>query len=189
MTTDPAIVDHLHEPVYRVVRRNWQNPLDTSFSQRKAADNRWNTDRFPALYCCCSVPVARAVTLDVFRYSGVEPTDLLPGFRPKLAEVSWSGPVVDVVSANGVKAAGFPDRYPAGTTKDETRQSATAWHGKGLLGVVCRSASLSRRGVSSWREPHQPWGEVALFVDNCTNFPSLIGSRDDLDWLRLDVTK
>ncbi len=183
MTSDPAFLDHVHEPVYRVVRRSWPNPLDASFSQRVAIDNRWNTDGFPALYCCCSVQVARAVTLDVFRYAGVDLSDLLPSMQPQLCEISWSGLVVDVASSEGVKAAGFPDTYPAGISKQETRQVATEWHNKGLLGVVCRSASLSKRGVSRWSGRHEPWGELAIFVENCPHPPSLVGFRDDLDWL------
>ncbi len=184
MTSDPALFDHLHEPIYRVVRRSWPNPLDASFSQQRAIDNRWNTGGFPALYCCCSLPVARAVALDVLRFAGVEPSDLLPSRQPQLYEISWSGPLVDVASSEGVKAAGFPETYPAGVSKQETRRSATDWHSKGLLGVVCRSASLSRRGVTVWRGRHEPWGELVIFVENCLRLPSLTGSRDDLDWLQ-----
>ena len=102
MTNGPVLFDHSHQPVYRVVRRSWRNPLDATFSQRPTADNRWNTNRFPALYCCCSVTVARAVALDVLRYAGIELTDLRPDVQPRLVEISWSGEVVDVATAAGV---------------------------------------------------------------------------------------
>ncbi len=184
MTNGPVLFDHSHQPVYRVVRRSWRNPLDATFSQRPSADNRWNTNSFPALYCCCSVTVARAVALDVLRYAGIELTDLRPDVQPRLVEISWSGEVVDVATASGVQAAGFPGTYPSGVSKQDTRRAASQWHRMGLLGVVCRSASLSRKGLSVWHGQHESWGEVAVFVNNGSLSPSAIAAREDLDWLK-----
>lgn len=177
----PVLRAHRHKPVYRVVRSGWANPLNASYSQQKP-NNRWNTRDFPALYCCCSEKVARFVARDVLKFSGVVFEDLQPAGRPALLEVSWSGRVVDVASAKGIAAIAFPPNYPVGTSREETRAAATKWHEAGFQGVVCRSASLSRQGFSNWREPHQPWGELAIFVQNTRKGPQLLGIREHREW-------
>lgn len=181
-------IDHTHLPVYRVIRRGWTDPLDSSFS-RSQSDNRWNTADFPALYCCCSEPVARAVTLDIFRFAGIELTDLHPQARPQLAEIRWQGRVANMASPEGIQAAGFPANYPAEVSKRQTREYAAAWYQAEMEGVVCRSASLFRQGLRHWVEPHQRWSELAIFPQPSATLPSLIRRRDDLDWLiRSDVS-
>jgi len=135
-------MDHSHSPLYRVVRQNCSDPLDISHSRRRHGDYRWNTPEFPALYCCCSEWVARAVALDHLRFAGVDLSDLQPGARPQLVEVEWSGKVIDAASAGGVASAGFPRDYPEGVRKDQTRRSAVEWHSTGAEGVVYRSAAL-----------------------------------------------
>ena len=182
--TGPLLVDHGHL-VYRVIRQRWQDPLDASHS-RGRTDNRWNTQAFPALYACCSERVARAVALDVFRLSGVELEDLNADVRPALVDIIWSGTVVDVASADGVIAAGFPPTYPAGISVGETQHAATAWHRAGLEGIVCRSASLARFGFAEWKDPHPPWGEIAIFPQNAKHAPHRRRRRADLDWLRAE---
>lgn len=176
--TDHRSVAHTHEPIYRVVRAGWADSLDASFSQR-AADNRWNTFEFPALYCCCGLPTARAVTRDILRLAGVEVEDLQPAFRPRLVEVRWTGEVVDVVSAEGVASAGLPPSYPDGVSKVHTRRLATEWHSAGSQGVVCRSASLWRMGLTDWSGDCTRTGEIVLFVQNCRTPPAKVGHRDD----------
>ncbi len=178
---DTRTVAHRH-PVYRVVRAGWRDPLAVAFSQR-AVSNRWNTPEFPALYCCCSDRVARAVTRDILRIAGVEVDDLQPAYRPRLVEIGWQGEVVDIASAEGISAAGFPAAYPEGTTKVETRRRASAWHDEGNEGVLCRSASLWRLGFADWTGSHPRWAELAIFVENCRRQPEKTGQRDDLAWL------
>jgi RES domain-containing protein len=173
---------HDRRQIYRVVRAGWETPLDTTFSQQ-AADSRWNTAKFPALYCCCSVHVARAVARDLFRYAGVEPADLQPAYRPRLIEVDWTGQLVDMASNRGIEAAGFPPSYPAGVDKSRTREAAVSWHEEGSEGVVCRSASLWRLGMRDWKEPRHRWSELAIFVDAARDEPRQTGQRDDLEWL------
>ena len=182
--TGPLLVAHGHL-VYRVIRQRWENPLDASHSSRRT-DNRWNTQAFRALYACCSERVARAVARDVFRLSGVELDDLNADVRPALVEITWSGTLVDVASVDGVIAAGFPPAYPAGVSVIETQRAATAWHTAGLEGVVCRSASLARFGFSEWKDPHPPWGEIAIFPQNAKHTPRRRRRRVDLDWLRAE---
>jgi hypothetical protein len=176
------LVSHGHQPIYRVVRAGWTDPLDASFSQT-APDNRWNTREFPALYCCCGLEVARAVTRDILRFAGVEVEDLQPGFRPRLVEIEWAGQVVDVVSPEGVAAAGFPDSYPEGVSKRHTRELAAEWHRQAAEGVVCRSASLHRLGVSGWSGGCARCGELALYVESCATPPRKLRHRDDVGWL------
>lgn len=172
------------EPLFRVVRAGWPDPLDASFSQM-APENRWNSADFPALYCCSSESVARAIALDVLRFAGIDLEDLQPAWRPRLVEIAWTGEAVDVASAKGVSAAGFPPDYPAHVSKEITRRAAAAWHRRGDEGVLCRSASLWRLGFSGWNGPPSNWSEIALFVRNCRVSPALAGSRDDYDWLFL----
>jgi len=175
------LVQHSHQPICRVVRRVWRDPLDSSCSQTRS-DNRWNTAEFPALYCCCCERVARAVTLDVLRLAGLVLDDLLSAYQPQLVEASWAGRVADVSSAEGVAAAGFPPGYPGGVSKERTRSFATACHEAGVEGIMCRSASLAKMGFSTWEGPHERWGEVAVFTQNCQRPPALLRRRGDLDW-------
>lgn len=181
--TGPIVSEHRHIPIYRVVRRSWADPLDSSWSQ-SAPDNRWNTPEFPALYCCCSPAVARAVTLDIFRYSGIELSDLRPAFHPQLVEIEWRGWLVDLTSPEDLAAAEYPAEYPAGSPKTVTRASATAWHRDGREGVLWRSASLARQGLQHWRGNHQRWSELAIFVRNSAVRPLLLRRREDLEWLK-----
>ena len=74
------LISHNHDPVFRVIRKNWGDPLDASFSQNNA-DNRWSTVDFPALYCCCSEQGSVAVAEDVFAYAAVHLSDLQPEYR------------------------------------------------------------------------------------------------------------
>jgi len=180
----PLLTPHEHQPVYRVVRKHWSDPLDVSHSQTRG-DNRWNTAAFPALYCCCSPRVASAVVLDVFRLAGIELADLKPEARPELIEVSWAGDVVDVASPEGVLAAGFPIEYPERVSREQTRRAAFDWHRQRLQGVLCRSASLCHLGFTSWEGKHQPWGELAIFTQNSPAHPRLVKRRDDLGWLSM----
>jgi RES domain-containing protein len=179
---EPVLIDHRHEPIYRVVRSGWADPLDASFS-RSATDRRWNHAGFPALYCCCGEAVARAVALDVLRYAGIELEELQPQARPELTEIRWQGEVVDVTTPEGVTAAGLPSAYPRGVDRDRTRSLGESWHGRGRAGVVCRSASLSKLGFDAWHGDHRRWSEIALFVENALRPPKLVRRRTDLDWI------
>lgn len=183
----PRTFVHDHQPIYRVVRRGWSDPLDSSFSRRRD-DRRWNTPDFPALYCCCSEVVARDVTRDLLLEAAVEPEDLQPDLRPQLVEIGWRGEVVDVVTEEGVAEAGFPMDYPAGVVLADTQEAAKVWHQKAAEGVCCRSASVHRRGRASWSEEHEVFGEVAIYPDNAEEAPRLLSRRGDLDWLRITGT-
>ncbi len=168
--------------LFRVVRRGWADPLNTSFS-RGAGNHRWNDAGFEALYCCGSERVARAVTLDVLRFAGVVAADLREDYRPQLIEIRWAGSLIDLYSAPGLAAAGFPEQYPEGMSKEQTRLAASGWHAAGEQGICCRSASLSRMGQRQWPEPAASGCEVALWAANWKTPPKLIRRRRDEDWL------
>jgi len=180
---DRAVVSHRHAPLYRVVKAGYRDPLDATYSQRNA-DRRWNTEAFPALYCCCSTGVARAVALDIHRIAGLELEDLQPDVHPQLAEIEWRGDVVDMVTERGVVAAGFTPAYPHAVDRAATRAAAERWHAAGAEGVCARSASLDRRGFGAWRGDHRRYGETAIYVENVTSTPLLRRRRDDVRWLR-----
>lgn len=180
----PLVVNHRHWPLYRVVRASWAEPLDASYSQ-VYANRRWNTADFPALYCCCSVRVARAVVRDLMGQGALTVDDLQPSHRPQLVEIRWHGRVVDVASAGGVEAADLPADYPAEVSKAQTRQRARDWlrSDETIEGVVCRSKSLHRLGFDAWVEDHEDWAELAIFVQTSDVQPSLLNTRDHLSWL------
>jgi RES domain-containing protein len=174
---------HDHVPIYRVVRRSWADPIDASFSRRPGTNNRWNTREFPALYCCCSGEVAKAVANDVFRVTGSTLADLQEGAYPQLVEIQWQSDPVDMTVEVAIVAAGFPRDYPIGVEYAQTQGAAVKWHAAGATGVVCRSASMSRLGFTDWRGDHAKWGEIAIYPDNCGSKPALLQRRSDLDWL------
>jgi RES domain-containing protein len=176
-------IRHDHVPIYRVVRRGWPEPLDTTFSQQANVDNRWNTADFPALYCCCSPSVARAIVKDVFHLAGVDLEDLQEDARPQLVEIHWTGEVVDMVSDSAIISAGFESEYPGGSERSQTRQAAVEWHQQGAEGILCRSASVGRLGFARWEGDHQPWSELAIFAQNAVVPPAVLKRRSDLAWL------
>jgi RES domain-containing protein len=179
--SEPLVTHHIHVPVYRVVPREFKEPLDASYSQQ-TTDRRWNTPEFPALYCCCCELVAQSIVLDIYRVYAFRATDLQPSSVPQLLEIRWSGHVVDVATSVGVAALGLDPAYPDRTPKDETRRLAIEWHAQGREGVVCRSASMARSGHRNWNAPHERWGELAVFVRNCSQPPILSGIREDSRW-------
>ncbi len=170
-------------PLYRVVRRGWKNPLDASFSQ-KTADRRWNTADFPALYCCSSSKVARAVTIDLFRFAGLQMEDLKPEVRPQLVELAWTGRLVDMATEKGVDAAGFPATYPSGVCRQKTRSAAVRWHTNRWEGVLGRSASLHRLRFSNWSGTPEIWSEIAIFSQRTKTQPRLIRRVSGTGWMR-----
>lgn len=171
------------------MQQGWGDPTDSSYSQT-VDDNRWNTRAFPALYCCCSRRVARGVVQERFG-NDIVLEDLNPEVMPDLAQITWTGEVVDVASPKGSRANGFSRRYPEGATIADCQRAAASWHGDGLEGVLCRSASLHRLGAESkWASDHQAWGEVAIFTDISRTKPMEVGRHAGPEWLApsLDVT-
>jgi len=173
---------HDHVPVYRVVRQGHRNALDASFSQT-SNDNRWNTREFPVLYCCCGIRVARAIVRDLFRFAGVESSELRAGWRPKLVAIEWSGEVVDASSSKGLAAARLAPDYPLGADRARTRALAVRWREAGCEGVVARSASLFKLGVRRFEGDHAEWSELAIFIDVAKTAPVPADVQPKGKWL------
>jgi hypothetical protein len=141
--------------------------------------------RFPALYCCCSEAVVRAIVRDIFRVAGVDVADLQEGAQPQLVEIDWTGEPIDMITGAAILDAGFTADYPIHSDHLQTQHAATKWHEAGAPGVLCRSASLARFGFSDWTGHHARWSELTVYTDNSSPRPSLLRRRDDLDWLGL----
>jgi len=109
--------------------------------------------------------------------------DLQPSRMPELIEIAWAGEAVDIAYPDGIADAGFAPTYPAGVEQAETQIKGVQWHDQRAKGVVCRSASRMRRGFQEWSGEHEPWAELAIFVENARQMPRLIRRRPDLDWL------
>lgn len=186
--TAPRLVRHSH-PLYRVAPRSWRDPLDATFSMSDP-DNRWNTPEFPALYCCCSIRVARENVRDKFRRSSLTIDDLQQRQMPTLVELDWSGTLVDCASPQGLSVAGLPGAYPEGASKEDCRALAAEWHVAGLQGVLARSAAVWRNGTAhGWQGKHSGWSEAAIFVRNARRSPQLVRRKRDLNWLHGSTAK
>ncbi len=144
MTPREKIVAHGHVPLFRVLRAGHANPLDASHSRFRPG--RWNTRGFAALYTCCSEFSARAVARDRLRLAAVEVNELQPAARPQLSELAWSGPVVDVASAEGIEAAGFAPGYPTGVEPTPRRSPGRR---NGSAGGARESSAAGPRSPAS----------------------------------------
>ena len=177
------LLDHDHEPVYRIAFRWYENPLDASYS-RRALDHRWNPpNSYDVLYTSCSERVARSVLRDRFRLSAAMIGDLTEDRLPQLCEIEWRGSAVDVISISGIDAAGFEQDYPKGVERAVTQAKGAEWFQEGLEAIVARSMSLVRLGSTDWSGEHIDWAELAIFVDNVQMRPVLRRRREDLEWL------
>jgi len=176
------LVQHDHVPLFRVARRGWTDPLDTTFAQQQS--NRWNfVGGLAVLYTCCSVEVARAVVTDIFSFSALTLNDLRPEMRPVLVEVFWRGAAIDLASVEGLVEAGFPLNYPEGVEYSVTQPFAEAWSKLGAEAILCRSASVWRQGHRGWMGSHEPWSELAILTGTAKNSPRTGPIRETEEWL------
>lgn len=134
------------------------------------------------LYTACSSTVALGLARDRFATGLIDPEDLMPGDQPELAEIQWSGVVVDVASTAGVAAAGFVPSYSSGVDHAIAQQTGLSWHGARHEGVLCRSASLARLGMTAWSGPCTAYAETATFTEVCTVNPEQVNRRRFADW-------
>lgn len=163
--------------LYRVLRREHTTFLATEPS-RRVADNRWNTEAFGALYCCSSEAVVRAIVNDRLKKGALFIDDLAEGVRPRVVGILWGGSPVDVVTPQGIAAAGLPAAYPTGADHMQTRPLAERWHGEGREGVIARSASLERAGRRDWPGSPLDWSELAIYPDNARQPPRVSDPPD-----------
>lgn len=97
---------------YRVADAAWADPLDASYSARTGA--RWNAPgSFGVLYLSTTLGVARANVRRLFHGQPYGPEDLDPSTAPVLIDVDLQeDDYVDVVTPEGIAAAGLPATYP-----------------------------------------------------------------------------
>lgn len=135
--------DHLW---VRVCRPGWDDPFDPGFAQTRGG--RWNPPgSWPTLYLSHDVATARLQVAHLLEGSPVEPDDLTDdAFDLVAARLPRGQTAADLVTAEGVAAAGLPPTYPetAGGVRVAHRTCwpvAEAAHSMELDGVECRSAA------------------------------------------------
>lgn len=176
------VAQHAHEPLFRVIRAKYSNPLDPSYG--RSGGGRWNAPHsFDVLYTCCSLSVARAVAFDRLRQVSIELEDLAASERPELVSLTWSGSAVYLTTNDDLSAVGLPAYYPFGAEHGHTQPLGAQWYTQGQEAVVVRSASLARGGFTGWTGDHRHWSELAIFVDNAAQTPTLISQHSSQAWM------
>ena len=130
----------------RVADPGWADPLDASFAARHGG--RWNPpESFPTLYLNEDLATARANLAGFIASWPYEPEDLREDAAPVLvrATLPRAQEVAEVVTLEGLQAAGLPVSYPLdeeGSVVGHERCQPVGAQAKaaGLRGVRCRSA-------------------------------------------------
>ena len=168
----------LHRPVapadhlwVRVCRPDWREPFDPGFAPRLGG--RWTPPgSWPTLYLSRDVATARRQVSRLLEETSVDPDDLTDdAFELVAARLPRRQEAADVVTADGVVAAGLPVTYPddghgARVAREACWPVATEAHDDGRDGVECRaaaSASGAGRELAWWprgRAPRPRGGRV-----------------------------
>jgi len=161
---------------YRVADAAWADPLDASYSARTGA--RWNAPgSFGVLYLSTTLGVARANVRRLFHGQPYGPEDLDPSAAPVLIDVDLQeDDYVDVVTPEGIAAAGLPVTYPlaadGGTVPHTTCQPVgQEAYLAGERGMVCVSAARGTAGT-----------ELAWFALPNRRIPARIRTRGFPAW-------
>jgi hypothetical protein len=85
-----------------------------------------------------------------------------------------AGRYVDIVTANGVAAAGLPSEYPHGVGWSRCQPIGAATHAAGEIGIACRSAAEC--SATAWL------GEELAIFDSATQPKRSGGPRAFADW-------
>jgi len=128
---------------YRICKPDWARCEDTSYSKRYGG--RWNAPGFfGVLYLNENVAVAAANVRQQHARRAIKLFDLRPDRRPQLQAFSVKTALfVDVVSAEGVAAAGLPKTYPFGADYPTCRAVGLSAHSDRAPGIACRSYAES----------------------------------------------
>lgn len=153
--------DHLW---VRVCRPGWDDPFDPGLAQTRGG--RWNPPgSWPTLYLSRDVATARFQVARLLEGSPVEPDDLTDdAFDLVAARLPRGQMAADVVTVEGVTAAGLPPTYPeaAGGVRIAHRMcwpAAEEAHSMELDGVECRSAASASgigRELAWWPRGRAP---------------------------------
>ena len=140
-TVAPA--DHLW---LRVCRPSWEDPLDPTFAGERGG--RWTPPgSWPTLYVSRDLATARLQVARLLEGTSVSPDDLTDdAFELVAARLPRRQVAADMVTAEGVAAAGLPSTYPDDGSGERVgheicRRVAVEAHDAGLDGVECRSAA------------------------------------------------
>jgi RES domain-containing protein len=126
---------------YRVCKPGWADCADTSYAKANGA--RWNPrGAFGALYLCATIEVAAANARSQHSGRAISLFSLRPERRPSLQRFDVaSARFVDVVSAQGVAAAGLPPEFPQSVGWSRCQPIAASAYEAGERGIACRSAA------------------------------------------------
>ncbi len=127
---------------YRVCNRSWLNPADTSYAKRSGG--RWNPPgEFGALYLNQTVVVAAANARRSLQQEfgdTITFADLRPERRPDLQSFIVTNHLFfDVVTEDGIAAAGLPSEYPHGCERSICQDVARTLYAAGEAGIAARS--------------------------------------------------
>ena len=131
----------------RLTQPHYADPFDMSYADRQGG--RWNPPgSWPTLYLNEDMATVHAQLRHMFRGRGIDPEDLDDDAPIQLAAAALPvrQHVADVISDDGIKAAGLPPTYPLDddgqpVEHDITQKIGTEVHDAGLRGVWCRSAA------------------------------------------------
>lgn len=163
-----------HGGYYRVCKPEWADCADASYAKRYGG--RWTPlGEFGALYLCATVEVAAAVARAQHAGRAIPLFSLRPSRRPQLQSFTVTETrFVDVVTTEGVAAAGLPSTYPYGVDHEKCWPVARQAYSSGEQGIACRSAAEC--GPGFWL------GEELAVFDN-TSVAKAAGRRRPFpDW-------
>ena len=156
-----APADHLW---VRVCRPDWVDPFDPGFAPVRGG--RWTpVGSWPTLYLSRDVPTARLQVARLLEGTVVTPDDLTDdAFELVATRLPRGQEAADVVTGEGVAAAGLPPSYPVDGHGDRVPHAAcwavaTEAYGDGLDGVECRSAASTEgtgRELAWWPRGRTP---------------------------------
>ena len=158
-----------------------RTPPNARFSQLSHVNNRWNTPSFPALYCCCSETVARAIVRDIFRFAGVDLADLQETAQPQLVEIHWASEPIDCTR----RAGGATGRSTIGETGCRIRSVSD-----GMDLRVLRSSSSSAISFAAIADAEHAHGFFLKFKANTViaDAEPILGRIDVLKLLHVSCT-
>jgi hypothetical protein len=174
-----VITEHLVDghPWLRICDADWDNPLDSTFAQRRGG--RWNPpDSWPTLYLNEDRVTAR---LNLFRFIAgwpYEPEDLRSDTGPHLAVATLprSQRVADAHTPAGVAALGLPASYPMDDGALVTHATCQA------AGQRIQQAELRGVRARSAQAPHGVGRELAWFPATARSRATLVQRLPFDDW-------
>jgi RES domain-containing protein len=131
---------------WRIAQPGWVDPCDARYAQQRGG--RWNPPgSWPTLYLNRDLHTARGQVSRLLAGSFVQPDDLADdAFDLVGVLLAETVVVADVMTEEGVRAAGLPSTYPCQpdgeiVSHDQCRPIGVQAREEGLAGVAARSAA------------------------------------------------